>query len=199
MLIPKPNPRQERSGDEHLCKELQGCGRRREAEAAATRGGGDERRRRRTTAATRRRRSITQKTSQLIPEFIEFLRKQLERRGSPFNASVSTAFNNIKAHLSRIGCLQLYLNAVKFSLEPVLRACIDHFAPHPCKNSALLAIFCCHKIKIIDSVSAFISREACCEIFITFSWFSQLFHHNLLLFLLNFVNDEAKGPLCLQV
>ena len=47
-------------------------------------------------------------------------------------SSVGSAFENIEIHLSWIGSLKLYLNSVKLSLEPVLRARVDHLASHSC-------------------------------------------------------------------
>ena len=42
----------------------------------------------------------------------------------------SSAFDNIETHLARISGLQLHLNAIQFSLEPILRACVHHLHPH---------------------------------------------------------------------
>ncbi|KVI04941.1 hypothetical protein Ccrd_016731 [Cynara cardunculus var. scolymus] len=124
-----------------------------------------------------------------------------------YAASVCSAFNNIKPHLTRICCLQLHLDSVQLSLEPVLGARVNHLAPHfcglllPCneENPALWDIFCSHKIKIKDSISALISRETCCKFIVSLCWFPKLFHNHLLLLLFDFINDEAKGPLCLQI
>ncbi|ANM70923.1 hypothetical protein AT5G59895, partial [Arabidopsis thaliana] len=49
------------------------------------------------------------------------------------------AFQNIKIHLSWISCLKLHLNSIKFTLEPVLRARIDHLASHLCYVGTPLA------------------------------------------------------------
>ena len=42
----------------------------------------------------------------------------------------SSAFDNVETHLARISGLQLHLNAIQFSLEPILRACVHHLHPH---------------------------------------------------------------------
>lgn len=42
-----------------------------------------------------------------------------------------TASDNIKTHFGRICSLQLYLNAIQFPLESILRTCIKHLTPHP--------------------------------------------------------------------
>lgn len=43
----------------------------------------------------------------------------------------SSTFDDIDAHLARVRGLQLDLDAVQLSLEPVLGARIQHLAPHP--------------------------------------------------------------------
>ncbi|GJT16903.1 hypothetical protein Tco_0875609, partial [Tanacetum coccineum] len=48
-----------------------------------------------------------------------------------YPASICSALNNIKPHFTSICCLQLHLNTVKLSLEPVLGTCVNHLAPNP--------------------------------------------------------------------
>lgn len=43
---------------------------------------------------------------------------------------VGTAPDDVKAHLSRVCCLQFNLDAVQLPLEPILRAGIKHLASH---------------------------------------------------------------------
>lgn len=47
-----------------------------------------------------------------------------------FWGSQSSFFDDVKAHLARISCLQLNLDSIHFSLEPILWACIQHLTPY---------------------------------------------------------------------
>ena len=71
----------------------------------------------------------------------------------------------------------------------------------PCneENSALLNILCSHKIKIINSIAALVSWEACGKIFIALGRLAKLLHNNLLLLFLNLINYEAVSSFSLQL
>lgn len=66
------------------------------------------------------------------------------------------------------------------------------------ENPAFLAVFCCDKIKIINCISAFISRKTGSEVIVVLSWLANFFNNNLLLFFFYLKDNEAVSPFCLQ-
>lgn len=71
----------------------------------------------------------------------------------------------------------------------------------PCNEEylALLAVLLGHEIVVEYGVSAFVGREASGKIVVVQYGLANLLHDNHLLLLVYLVNDEAVGPLCLQL
>ncbi|KAL9255575.1 hypothetical protein AKJ16_DCAP16598 [Drosera capensis] len=125
----------------------------------------------------------------------------------------SSAFYDVKAHLTWVRGLQLHLNSIKLSFEPVLGACIYHLVPYlgcirspMCKEfnwlhqvpenslSALRAVLVGGEIKVKDCIAALISRQRRGEIIIACLRGSNLVDDHLLAF--NLEGDEAVDSLC---
>nr|GMC61747.1 hypothetical protein Iba_chr02bCG22980 [Ipomoea batatas]GMC63745.1 hypothetical protein Iba_chr02cCG16170 [Ipomoea batatas]GMD24051.1 hypothetical protein Iba_scaffold42413CG0040 [Ipomoea batatas]GME21070.1 hypothetical protein Iba_scaffold26695CG0010 [Ipomoea batatas] len=106
------------------------------------------------------------------------------------STAAGSASDDIKAHFSRVSGLQLYLDAIELSLEPIFGACIDHLASHPSCIS--------YKIKVVDSIATLICRKAGSEVLIALCWLTKLFYNHLLLLLFNLENYEAETSFCLQ-
>jgi len=121
--------------------------------------------------------------------------------------SIGTASDDIKAHLRRIARLQLHLNAIQLSLEPLLGARIEHLASHPrgvgrpCdeKDLALLAVLFGDEIKVVDRVPAFVSGNAGSEIIIAHGGLTNLLNNNLLQLLVDLEDYESMSSLRLQL